>query len=98
MKKILESINDKLDSESFAKSYNKPHIAGWIKRNFESGNWSKDDYDKIVKWIDHKNPNLENYDFKSALSLADAYVKSIRGDNFSNDVDVTLPPHKILLS
>ena len=89
MKKILESINDKLDSESFAKSYNKPHIAGWIKRNFESGNWSKDDYNKIVKWIDHKNPNLENYDFKSALSLADAYVKSVRGDNFSNNVDVT---------
>jgi hypothetical protein len=82
MKKILEAIDSRLDPELFAKSYNKPHIAGWIKRNYESGHWSKDDYAKIIKWVENKNPNLENYDFRSALQLANAYVSSIKKNNF----------------
>lgn len=88
MKKILESINERIDSDAFAKSHGKPHIAGWIKRNHDSGNWSRDDYDKIVKWVDDKNPNLENYDFKSALILAKNHVKSIQKNNFNNNAEV----------
>lgn len=88
MKKINETINSRLDSESFAKSCNKPHIAGWIKRNHELGHWSKNDFSKIIKWVDEKNPNLENYDFKSALHLADTYLNSIKKTNFDRNAEI----------
>jgi hypothetical protein len=85
MKKILEAIDNRLNPELFAKSYNKPHIAGWIKRNYESGHWSKDDYIKIIKWVEDKNPNLENFDFKSALQLANGHIDSIKRTDFNQD-------------
>ncbi len=85
---LIDIISEQLDSELFSKSYNKPHIAGWIKRNHELGHYSKNDYIKIVKWVEDKNPNLENYDFRSALALADAYVKSLKKNNFSDSADI----------
>jgi len=70
------------DANTFADSFGLPRISPWIVQQYNKGHQSFKDYENIVRWVTNSNPNIQDYDFYSALKQAQEYCSSMRQDGF----------------
>jgi hypothetical protein len=92
---LLEKINAKLNdnAEEFASLFSMPRISPWIIQQFNKGYKSINDYKKIIKWVTNNNPNLNDFDFNSALKRAESFLANYSNNHYdpymelySNDI------------
>lgn len=86
---ILRSINERLNTGEFAKSFNEPLLTDWITSNYDRGYGSRADYNLIVKWYKNKQPVISKYSFHDALINAKKYNESLKNTGvFNNNAEI----------
>lgn len=76
------------DANSFANSFGLPRISPWIVQQYNKGHQSYKDYEEIVQWVTNNNPNIDEYDFHSALVQAKSFCNNARKTGFDPYVDL----------